>query len=55
MSFFLLQYEIDLVIVIYLHMVNSLGIWYICVHIPNDLWHPRLFVTVCRPLSVSVQ
>lgn len=21
-----------------LHMVNSLGIWYICVHIPNDLW-----------------
>lgn len=38
---------------IYLHMVNSLGIWYICVHIPNDLSHPKLFVTVCRSLSVS--
>lgn len=45
------QCETVFVISLYLHMVNSLGMWCICVRIPNHLEHSQILVTVTLSLS----
>lgn len=47
------QYETVFAISLYLHMVNSLGMWRICVRIPNDLECSQILVTVTLCLSVK--
>lgn len=45
------QCETVFTISLYLHMVNSLGVWCICVCIPNDLERSQILVTVTLSLS----